>query len=61
MLILGIEVSSPYNVTIQATLNAVDVTYHVDLSSLTEAPYKVKVILDNGTLTGEELLQNSIK
>ena len=61
MLFLGIEVSSPYNVSIQATLNAVDVTYYVDLSSLTEAPYKVKVILDNGTLTGEELLQNSIK
>ena len=61
MFCLGTEVSNPYNVSLQATLNGVKVKYRVDLSSLIKAPYKVKIILNNGTLTGEELVQNSEK
>ena len=59
MFCLGKQASIPYDVYVNATLKAVELKYRLKASAFLEAPYNVRISLNNGAYIGEQLVNNS--
>ena len=59
MFCLGKQASIPYDVSVNATLKAVELKYRLKTSAILEAPYSVRISLNNGALIGKQLVHNS--
>ena len=57
----GTEPSTPYKILVIAAPTNIKVKFRVKLTPFLVPPFKVMIIINNGTFTGEQLVETSLK